>query len=370
MPDTSLPPIQPTGLHNYLNLKQEFNLLPSVSRYFYASWEDGLWDLLLNLKIKPESTALVPEFFCQNVVTNMEAHGLKIIWYPCDRFFRTDPNQLLELITAHSPAVLVILHAVGITNPLWSQTNDWLPSLPKSSLLIEDSVHRVVDPAKITLLHPRHVVMDSLRKVSPLVGSNLYISDQIKIIPTAWQQTWQYQLQVYGWYLIFQMFLSLQTINISLRWQNFCNQRAELVMLRSYDVIGDSKLSGAGWPIFDWLSKKIDHTKIAQTKVDQVKYYLEHLASAWRSQSIYQIPIHTSDFGRLRGYPIGIESLNASKVISSLREKGLLLRLELDPSPWSKKQKVIYLPLGPHLSADQISWSCKTLLSAIIGEEN
>ncbi len=40
--------------------------------------------------------------------------------------------------------------------------------------IIEDCVHRITDPNKIKLLTPHHIRIDSLRKVTPVQGSNLY----------------------------------------------------------------------------------------------------------------------------------------------------------------------------------------------------
>ncbi|HNS65574.1 MAG TPA: hypothetical protein PKJ26_03700, partial [Candidatus Woesebacteria bacterium] len=140
--------LQPIKLWRYLSLHR-LVIPPTLRRYFYVSWEDALWDLLRNFQVPRNSVCLVPEFFCMDVVKNMEEHGLQCIFYPVDLQLQTSSTIFSDRLRTHKPKVVVILHVAGITNQLLSQSNIWLKYLPTDALLIEDCVHRLVDPQQI-----------------------------------------------------------------------------------------------------------------------------------------------------------------------------------------------------------------------------
>ncbi len=339
---------QPTNLRQYLG-KKTLVVPEGTAHFFYASWEDALWDLLQFWKIgkkgKP-ATALVPEFFCGDVVQNMTQHSLECLWYPCDKNFATDPHVFRRWLTKHQPQVVVIFHAVGITNPLLAQKDIWLSALPHDAILIEDSVHRVVDPAELHFLCERHVVMDSLRKVVPLPGSNVYgqRAALAQLKPTPWWKTPRYQVGVYGWWCFFQILLSLRLYRL-----------AERAMLAGYDVIGDSGRAGAGWFPARACALKLNIPKIEKCKHEQGALYRKGLSPLWEDPHFFLPKFPHSDTKKLRGFPVGLERDIAEPFLQKLRQKGLLVRFELNDSPWSQKQKIIYLPMGPHLRHEEIN---------------
>lgn len=347
--------VQPTGLHHYLT-SRSLVTPQNIKHFFYSSWEDTLWDLLLYFKIPKGSVAMVPVFFCGDVVKNMERHGLKCVWYPSDENFQTDPAVFKSWLLKHKPQVIVILHAVGITNQLFAQKKLWLSALPENALLIEDSVHRIVDPKNIRLIAPRHVVMDSLRKVVPVPGSNLYGDQTVlsALAPTPWWMTLPYQLQVFGWWFVFQALLSLRL-----------NTLAEKAMIAGYDVIGDSYQSGTGWPVAKLLAQHLDILKIETAKQRQVALYKKYLSPLWEDPRFFAPAFPHSDAGKLRGFPVGLRLKTADAILKKLRQKGLLVRFELNDSVWSKKNKVVYLPLGPYLNNNDITSLAQLVREAV-----
>jgi len=50
----------------------------------------------------------------------------------------------------------------------------WLKNVKPETILIEDSVHQLVNPEEIKFIKKNHFIIDSLRKVIPLQGSNLF----------------------------------------------------------------------------------------------------------------------------------------------------------------------------------------------------
>ena len=136
-------------------------------------------------------------------------------------------------------------------------------------------------------------------------------------------------------------------------------------MLRGYDVIGDSQLAGSGWWMFKQLSRHLDHEKIQRSKQTQVTQYQKLLKPIWQSNKVFEITFPDEDALLLRGYPVGLTIKTANQVLKKLRENGLFVRFELNDSQWATKQKVIYLPLGPHLQPEQIEEVARLLVFVI-----
>lgn len=357
-------PIQPTNIWHYLDW-QPLIIPPTLHHQFYASWEDALWQLIVYFQLAQDSITLVPDFFCGDVISNMQSHGLKPIFYNVDQFLRTDPYYFANQLKEIQPSVVVIFNAVGITNQLWNQKEVWLPHLPKNCLLIEDCVHRVVDPNTISLLTSRHIVIDSLRKVVPIPGANLYIDSQFSTLKAPENTNHRYSFLVIGWWLAFQLCLLFSQILPIRTWWLFWNKLAEKSMLIGYDYIGDSPTSTAGWWWAKKIAKHLSPKKISTSKIKQVNQYQKMMATLLTIPNIhfFAIPFSKNDTGLLRGFPVGLKIDSAEKTLTELRQKGLLLRFELNDSPWSEKYKIIYLPLGPHLNQNQVDWACQTMLT-------
>ena len=354
-------PIQPTGLNAYLGTSQI--VIPShLRRLFYTSWEDALWDIVNAKKIKKGAVILVPEFFCGDVVLNMKNHFLKVEWYPCDTNFQTDPKRFGQYIKKLKPSIIVIFHAVGISNKLFSEREIWINKINADTIIIEDSVNRIVDPKKINLIHPNHVVIDSLRKVSPLQGSDLYGTynfmsfTQMKNV-----LTFPYSLSIFTASVVFQCLLQLTVLFKRQPIGTIFNRLAEKVMIAVYRLTGSSLQGAPGFWICNVLSRRLDIKKIEECKKRQVSQYKRGLVTLWKSHAFFKISVPSADEGLLRGFPIGIHILKSNTIKKYLRKNNFLALFELNECPWSNKQKVIYLPLGPHVSDDEIKFVIQLL---------
>jgi len=204
-----MPPIQPPFISSFftnLFTKQRKKTV-AYHQEFFLSWEDALWQLIRNHHLPKQALVLIPEFFCFDVVQNMRAHGLGCLTYQVDKYLQPDLADFQTKLKQHQPAIVIIFHAVGISNLLLQNTN-WLKLLPKASLLIEDCVHRLVDPAHIKFLTKNHYIIDSLRKVAPIQGSRVFAGHHIST-PTRIDNfvTLGYRSQVLLWWLLMQLAL-------------------------------------------------------------------------------------------------------------------------------------------------------------------
>lgn len=350
-----LPPIQPTGWQHYLKWST-YQVPARLRRYFFLSWEDALWELQRYFQLPAGSRILVPSFFCGDVIQNMHAHGFQVESYPLDRQWQITQTEFRSCIRRTHPTIIVFFHPVGSTSPLLTHPEQWLDLVGPETILLEDAVHRVVEPNRLRLLSPRHVVIDSLRKTTPLAGANLFTHSSLQLPFTPWWQTWQYQLAVLSWWWLFQLCLQLQTWFSFAAWSNWWNHAAEKAMLTGYDLIGDSQRPARSGGLLARLARHVDHQKIEAAKERQVAIYEAALAPIWQSAPVFRFPLASSEAPLLRGYPLGLELETAAAIVQQLRQAGVVVRCELNDSQWSSQQKVVYLPLGPHLSAAQVNW--------------
>lgn len=351
--------LKPIFLWKYLKLEK--NKIPrNIKRLFYLSWEDALWDILDKKKIIKGSTVLVPEFFCGDVEENIRNHGYRVEYYPVDRKLTTSPSQLIKSISKYSPSVIVILHPVGITNQLFMQ-NYWVKHLKSETILIEDSVHRIVDPTEIKFIKKNHFIIDSLRKVVPLQGSDLYgQKDDLDFsLPPHFQST-GYAIRVtILWGLMNVLWMLAHWTDQSdwsflTNWSNWLSHQATYLMKSGYKLIGDSVLPARGFVIFGFLQQFIDYEKVRIIKLKQIEFY--EMALKNLPKNIFEkVPYLHSDKYQMMAYPLVLPlGLNNSP-----------LNFELDDSKWSEKQKIIYLPIGPHLDESHLNKIVKRLDFAI-----
>ncbi len=333
----------PIQLYKYLRLKRSKVDSNSV-RLFYMSFEDALWDILKKKNVKKGSVILVPEFWCGDVEGNIKAHGYKVEHFPVSIDFKTNVRQIISILNKINPKVLIIFHPFGISNELFEDLS-WKKHLSKDAILVEDCVHRVVDPEKIKLLSNNHVIIDSLRKVLPLQGSVVYGNKGfLDFRPDLVNGSWFYSIKVVWFWARMQLYLNIGNV-----------RKAIAYMQKGYDLIGDHPEGAGGWPIFDILQRHIDFRKIKAINEKQVNFYDRHLSGLKKPK------YRKSDKGELRSYPLIFGTIEARKLLDFAEQRDLFLRCELDDCRWSRKRKAIGLPLAPHLNEKDLIQVCNIL---------
>ena len=361
MPDiNNMFPIQPPLIPAYFNFFKKQSLLSQgIHKSFFLSWEDALWHLLKIHSVEKNSKILVPEFFCGDVIENMKAHGLQQVTYLVDKYLQPNEEDFIKKLKKEKPDIIIVFHAVGITNQLLQNTNVWLKFIQKEAILIEDSVHRVIDPQKIIFITENHYIIDSLRKVVPIQGSWAYSQSKIpKIVVVTNLQTIWYRSQVFFWWILMQFCLIIVNYSKNKLVKKWGNTLAEIAMKLGYDVIGDHKLPSCGNFGMAWLSSKLDIEKIYVVKEKQALLYSRLLKSELKKPYLFPIPFGDSDNRHLRGFPLGIELKFADSFLQYIRKNNILVRFELNDSDWSKKQKIVYLPMGIHITKNNIERVC------------
>lgn len=327
-----------------------YSLPKKLKRYYYYSWEDGLWDLLNKKNIPKHSIILIPNFYCIDVVNNIQSHGYSPIFYPLDQHFQIDEQQFIDILQKEKPAVILIFHACGITSNLLKETG-WMKSIEPKTIIIEDCVHRLVDPEDIQLLHPNHVVMDSLRKDSPLPGSFMYASKEFLTFPQGGKIFSWYLISSSLLYLYFRFILSLSAVFYLPKLTAYAHTR---ILKAHDDIIGDSLEPHRGLFWIPWIHRFIDFKKVKQLKKRQVELYI---------QAFPHSHIPTVDYQHLHVFPLVMDlpSEQCQPLEQYLHGKGIIVWCKFPDSPWSKNKSVLFLPLGFHIKDQDIHFICKEI---------
>lgn len=341
---------QPILSLRYFKFKKN-KLAEGIKRLFYLSWEDAFWDILVKKQVPKGSFVLLPDFFCGDVENNIRLHGYKSVYYKINTNLTADKKSFKSKIDQIKPSVIVIFHPVGIKSNLMDDPK-WLKKITGSSILIEDSVHRIVDPGELKIFKKDHFIIDSLRKVVPLQGSNIYGRvEDLDFSAPPFYQSFFYSIRV-------NLLWALMVFSWSLKFGRI----AERLMLKGYSVIGDSVLSAKGPFPANLLGSRINIKRVRDIKKRQAIYYEKELG---RFLPV-KIKLSDDDKANLRAYPLILDKEPAGRILKFLRTNGLLVRFELNDSGWSRKQKIIYLPLGIQITKRERVAVCSLVKSALL----
>ena len=354
-------------LFQFIGSKQ-YTLPSTVWQKYYFSWEDGLWDLLYKNNIPKLSTILIPDFYCMDVIENIKRHGYNVTLYPLDLYFTIGSNKFKNLIKKVNPSVIIIFHPAGITSCL-IHDQSWLKEVTSQTFIIEDCVHRLVNPEELSFIHPNHIIMDSLRKDSPFRGSFMYGQKLYSNFPQTNRLLDTYTLSSTLLYFLFRSILEMSAVFPIPKLTKYAH---EVILQKHDDIIGDSPFPHRGLPFIPFLHKHLNFNTLETIKIKQVKLYFS-LINTWLKQkqnsqtslSFYLFPIPFSDYKKLHVFPLGIKCTpkQGETLRSYLHKKGIIVWIKFPDCPWSKNQQVLFLPLGFHIKTTYISYIVKTVIN-------
>lgn len=338
-------------LRPFLRLKKNPDPV-GLKSFYYHSFEDGLWDLLKNkFPSQRPVNILVPDFYCSNVLDNIRLHGHKYIYYPLDKNFQISPSTFKKYLWLYKPDVIIIFNACGIKSNLFSD-HSWLTDLPPDSWILEDNVHVLTDPSDIELISPRHIVMDSLRKVSPIPGSRMWGTASALSFPQSQPQIFSaYYLRSLTYYIIFQLILKLGFLTESAGIVNW----AHSYWLKIHDeIIGDSLFSHPGLPFLVPFINRFNYKKVSCLKSSQMLMYRKFLKSIYDKNYFYEISISEKNLGLMHVFPLGVAKIPDLNLEKYLHSRGIPVWFKFTDVPWSQKRGVLFLPLGFHINQKSI----------------
>jgi hypothetical protein len=324
---------------------------------YYHSFEDALWDVLKKRDIPKKSVLLVPDFYCQDVLDNIKSHGYRYTLYSLNEHFQPNLKEFSRLVKTVKPQAVVVFHACGITSTLtmdWS----WTKHIQTNTLIIEDCVHRLINPSTVSFINNNHYVIDSLRKVSPLPGSRIFgTRTALEYLMSAAQPFSWYTFKSYLYYFCFRLTLKIGywTKSGSLsRWAH------EVVLKKHDDVIGDSIKPFAGLWLFKPFIDRFNYKKLELLKKKQVQTYDALIKGRG---PLYKVAINNSDYPLLHVYPVGLNDQPSMSIIEQLKKIGAEVWFKFPESRWSQNRSVLFLPLGFHVTHADIRAVARVLNS-------
>ncbi len=320
------------------------------------SFEDAFWMLLVKNDIPRKSVILIPNYYCMDVVENIRNHGYEPILYKLNEQLQATKNELNTIIAKHKPRVLILFHACGITNTM-TQDNTYMKRLCRNMVVIEDHVHRLINPDTLRFASVKHFHMDSLRKVTPLSGSNIYAKKDAQI-PTA--DTKPEELRyVFVSFFLFVAFRIVFIVGVIMHSGAIIRFAHKKILRAHDDIIGDSVYGYPGKPWDLFLYTFIDFARMERRKTSQVRQYerlLTKLPTGWRKLSIPK-----DDYGRLHVYPLVLTPVSPrrqKRIEAFLEKHGVPVWFKFPDSPWAKNRGVLFLPLGYHVSYNDLQKMC------------
>ena len=337
--------LQPHKARTFLSSKKQ--IWPTdITREYFLSFEDALWNLLPRLGYKKGSTFLVPELYCVDVINNIRDHGYNVFEYPVNPDLSVDVTRVMEVVAEIRPDVFIDFETVGIASEI---SRSIAKKLPFYTLIINDRVHSVISPTINNFpVSDRHLILTSFRKVTPFPGSvAIYTRNARKSLG---KLPFVYTVHALGLWIRYITLLRISTLLKSTRLA----QGAEKLLRKHDNLIGDAKESAPLPNIFFSLIDRINVTTIENSKKSHFKIYRSVLKECMHSDFIIPISGLANSARKLRGYPIIIQASIAKNFEKLCREKGFLTVSQLDECTWAKSQKLYLLPLGPHLSIKDV----------------
>lgn len=341
---------------------------PALDQLFYLSFEDALWDFLKHKvdkvvskknyfatnKTDSKAVVLFPDFFCVDVWENCKNHGYKIATYKVEDDLTVRTEVFWKSVKQYNPDVVFIFHTFGIQNQLLNQ--DLFKKF--AGWVIEDAVHRLIKPAELTLYSNRHIVIDSTRKLTPLPGSCIWAQKGVlDYMPQGVTlQTQEDAKKALNFWSEFQQLLSSG---------DFTEVQHAYQLLNSGDnLIGDSELSIT--LDSNYLAKRnyFNYLLIQQTKRQHYELYEQLLATILRDERFVINWSRPPDFlpHDLAFYPLILKSDYAFLLKDYLLQNYIQTFVEFSDSPWAINKNILCLPLGPHVSTQQVAIVCKSIL--------
>ena len=334
----------------------------AVKRIFFLSFEDALWELLNEKNIPKKSVILIPDFYCMDVIQNIKAHGYRTVLYPLDDNFQISKSDITEYIHKYKPSVVIIFHACGIKSELCNDTK-FLQRICNTSLLIEDSVHRFVNPERIKIIHRNHFIIDSLRKVSPLPGSFIYGTH---LGLTVKPYTSLSEISYSTWSAaLFCCFKIVYTTGVLLNLPKLISYAHKNVLLTHDNLIGDNTHGYRGSSIAKFLHWFIHFSKVEHMKIRQIRYYTKALRPFFKKYPDWiKVRFPKKGWKYAHVYPLECTYTGAVKlkhITAYLESQGMPVWFKYPDCPWSRTRSVLFLPIGFHVSYNEIDRLVETL---------
>lgn len=149
-----------------------------VKPYNFLSFQDAL-HYLIKAHGWQGQTILLPAFYCDATLKDMEKHGLKIVLCQTDALtFDVDMADFKRKLRKHKPGIVLIYNFFGKSSELYKDLS-WCQDLQSDAWLISDCAHSILTTQDIQFLTPRHCYIDSARKTTDRMLAHLVLPKSV-----------------------------------------------------------------------------------------------------------------------------------------------------------------------------------------------
>jgi len=341
-----------THLHHVLGHTRH-TLARGVSRIYYWSFEDALWDVLLSFSVPKHAVILIPNFYCMDVVNNMKSHGYRPVMYPLDKNFQVSPSVMDAYIKRFHPHIVLVFHVCGITSSVLS-SHILDTYMNHGGFVVEDAVHRLLTIERIKLIHTNHFIIDSLRKVSPLPGSFLYGKPQ----QITHLQHGQLHLSTYAicTTLIFVLYSIGLHLASFLSSGKLAHALKKHLLQRHDNIIGDEHRPHHGMFGIPFLHTCVQADNVKSKKLKQVTLY-ETLCKKFHIPFLNTLAYESE----ISMFPLVFPAHIMQRLSNNLHSHHIPVTYKFPDAPWSKTYGVLFLPLGQHVRVQEIECLCEKI---------
>ncbi|MFZ2190516.1 MAG: hypothetical protein WAV48_07125, partial [Candidatus Magasanikiibacteriota bacterium] len=256
--------LQPNKVLPFLSFKKQ-EWPKEITREYYLSFEDALWDLLPRLGYKKGAKFLVPDFYCVDVINNIIDHGYNVSYYKLNEDLSINEDTLIVSIASERPDIFVDFKIAGIATNLPERI---LKKLPFYTLVITDKVHSLVGSAVDNYpVSDKHLILTSNRKVSPFPGSMAIYTRNARV-SSSHLPIW-YVLTAFVFWMKYLFVLKIASLFGIVKLAVY----AEKLLKIHDDLIGDAKTSSPLSRIWFSLFDRINITKIEAKKLQDYQAY-------------------------------------------------------------------------------------------------
>lgn len=326
-------------------------------REYFLSFEDALWNLLPRFGIEKEAVIFLPDFYCLDVISNINAHGYKVVLYELDENLLPRLKELYSQIRLNQPRVFIDFFVAGLPSNLATNIR---PHLPQGTLYIYDLVHTLVDSKYGELLDKNTLILTSTRKVSPYFGSLAVYLD--KISPNTFRLPLVYTISAL---LKWSLYLLTLKLSILLSAPLFARY-ADRVLTSHDNQIGDAKHSAPLPNIFLKIHDFLQTEKIQQIRIKQYFLYYRLLKKV---DNIKFLERAKSFSYLLRGFPLFVPSRIRAKFLTACEKMGYFSWTMFEDSAWKSDQNLVLLPMGGDFSRNDIENIARIVQKALTAAE-
>ena len=292
---------------------------------FFLSFADALICILNEFEISGKKEyALLPSFYCPSTLTFF-GNYLKIVLYNIHSDFTVDTEHYFEQIKKYNPRVIVNYNFLGA--PLAKHERSRLLHLINdSTIIIDDCAHRILVGPELSFLNKNHFYIDSIRKHSPFLGSNV-INANFQYSKKSVTKLSRYKVTCY----------LLQTMRGWLCfWAYVFNSRKLYVLSGEVfflldDLIGKGRQSAQGSRFSFYFYNFLHLVKIKEHQQKQALIY-NHYFNKLKTPLIKTLPTSLVLGGELCYYPLFVSSRIQKDLLIHFNKNNVFAEKLWDPA--------------------------------------